>query len=198
MRQPASGFPDSEKSEYYREQIMLSLLTQAKKLFSSPANPSSVFTRAVSLAQRNAVFQPLPLRRNGENAMKYLHKELLKKFDPYGKRSELVHPKTGVRAGDILKVTYLDRSTVFGRVLGVKRGQNNLGTNILLRNRITKLGCEIRVPVFNPKIANIEILERPDTYLSRNKHFYVRNSKNDVGDIEAMIRKRDVEKAKSA
>lgn len=176
---------------------MLSLLTQAKKLFSSPAITNSSFTRSVALAQKNAVFQPLPLRRNGENAVKYLHKQLLKKFDPYGKRSELVHPETGVRAGDILKVTYLDRSTVFGRVLGVKRGQNNLGTNILLRNRITKLGCEIRVPVFNPKIANIEVLERPATYLPRNKHFYVRNSKNDVGDIEAMVRNKEGEKAKS-
>lgn len=177
---------------------MLGLLTQTKQLLASTAISRGLFCRGVSLTSSGAVFEPLPQRRNGESAVKFLHKQLLKKFDPLGKRSELVHPNTGVCAGDIIKVTYNDRSTVFGRVLGVKRGQNNLGTNILIRNRVTRLGCEIRVPVFNPVIANIEILEKPSTYLSRNKHFYVRNSKNDVGDIEAMIRNKESEKNKSA
>lgn len=155
------------------------------------------FARSLSLAPRKTIYAPLPKRRNGEAATAYLHKQLLQKYDPLGKRSELVNPKTGVRSGDSVKVTYTDRSTVFGRVLGVKRGQNNLGTNILLRNRITRLGCEIRIPVFNPRISNIEIIDRPDKYLPRNKHFYVRNSKNDVGDVEAMVKSKASEAKKA-
>lgn len=142
--------------------------------------------RSLSTAK---VFEPLPKKRNGQSAVLFLHQQLLKKHDPTGKRSALVDTKTGLRAGDIIKVTYLDRTNVTGQVIGIKRGQYNLGTNILLRNKINKLGCEVRVPLFNPNIRNIEVLHKPKKYMPRKKHFYIRNSKYDVGDVETFLRK---------
>ncbi|OBA20081.1 hypothetical protein METBIDRAFT_79382 [Metschnikowia bicuspidata var. bicuspidata NRRL YB-4993] len=131
-----------------------------------------------------AVYEPLPKKRNGKSAAEYLHQQLLKKYDPTGKRTALVSGPERIRTGDVIKVTYLDRSTVLGRVLGVKRGVNNVGSNILIRNKISKVGCEIRIPLFNPEIKNIEIVQKPEKYLPRNKQYYIRNTKYDVGDLE--------------
>lgn len=119
--------------------------------------------------------------------MQYLHKNLLDKYDPTGKRRALVDQNSGLRAGDIIRVTYLDKTNVVGQVIAIKRGVNNVGTNILIRNKINKLGVEVRIPLFNPKIRNIETLYKPEKYMPRRKHFYIRNSKYDVGDIEAFL-----------
>lgn len=134
------------------------------------------------------VFKPLPKKRNGLGATEFLHQQLLKKHDPHGKRLALVNGPNKLRAGDIIKVSYFDRTSVLGRVLGIKRGQNNIGTNILMRNRITKLGCEVRVPLYSPNIRNIEVIHKPETYLPRSKQYYIRNTKYDVGDLETFER----------
>lgn len=135
------------------------------------------------------VYEPLPKKRGGENAISYLHKQLVQKYDPTGKRRALVDSKTGLRAGDVIKVTYMDRTDVVGRVLGIKRGQNNVGTNILIRNKINRVGCEVRIPLFSPKLRNIEVLYKPKKYLSRAKQYYIRNTKLDVDDVEAYVKR---------
>lgn len=137
-----------------------------------------------------AVFEPLPKKRNGENVLSHLHKQLLNKYDPSGKRRALVDSKTGLRAGDVIKVTYLDRTEVAGRVLGIKRSVNSAGTNILIRNKINRVGCELRIPVFSPKLRNIEVLYKPEKYLARAKQYYIRGTKLDVvDDVEAFIKR---------
>ncbi|ODV80838.1 uncharacterized protein CANTADRAFT_46787, partial [Suhomyces tanzawaensis NRRL Y-17324] len=143
------------------------------------------------------VYEPLAKKRGGEDPISFLNKQLLQKYDPTGKRRALVHSKTGLRAGDIIKVTYLDRTDVVGRVLGVKRGENNVGTNILLRNKINRIGCEVRIPVFSPKLRNIEIVQRPKQYLPRAKQYYIRNTKLDVDDIEASIKRQNKKNRKA-
>lgn len=132
----------------------------------------------------SAVYEPLPKKRNGESILKFLHKELLKKHDPTGKRTELVSPG-GLRAGDVVKVTYNDRTTVLGQLIGIKRGNYNLGTNLHLRNKMNKIGVEMRVPLYNPNIKNIELVSLPNKYPSRKKHYYIRNNRLDVGDLES-------------
>lgn len=167
---------------------MLGLLSRTKHLILASRIKHSFSSREISQSAPKVVYEPLPKRRKGISPVKYLHQQLLKQYDPLGKRSALVDRKNGVRSGDTVKVTWTDRSIVFGRVLGIKRGEYNLGTNILIRNKITKLGCEVRVPVFSPKVANIEIVDMPEKYLPRQKHYYVRNTMYDVGDVEAAIR----------
>lgn len=118
-----------------------------------------------------------------------MHKQLIKKYDPVGKRAALVDQKTGLRSGDSIRVTYMDRTSVVGQVIAIKRSVNSVGTNILIRNRVHRVGCEVRIPLFNPNIRNIEVLNKPKKYLPRRKHFYIRNSKYDVGDVEASVKK---------
>lgn len=142
----------------------------------SPASPTSN-------ANFSAIFEPLPKKRSGENVLKFLHKELLKKHDPTGKRTALVSPG-GLRAGDVIKVSYNDRTTVLGQLIGIKRGNYNLGTNLHIRNKMNKIGVEMRIPLYSPNIKNIEIVSRPKTYPSRNKHYYIRNNRLDVGNLE--------------
>lgn len=119
----------------------------------------------------------------------YLNKQLIAKFDPTGKRRALVDQNNGLRAGDIIKVTYQDRTSALGQVLAIKRCQNNIGTNILIRNKFNKLGLEVRIPLFNPIVKNIEVLYKPKKYLPRRKQFYIRNSKYDVGELEAFLKR---------
>lgn len=145
-------------------------------------------TRSI-VTSTSRVFEPLPKKRNGKDAVSFLHSQLLQKYDPTGKRTALVNTSTGLRSGDIIKVTYLDRTNVTGQIIAIKRGQNNVGTNILLRNKINKLGCEVRIPLYNPNIRNIELVHKPKKYMPRKKHFYIRNSKYDVGDVETFLRK---------
>lgn len=145
----------------------------------------------MSTLELPTVFEPLPKRRNGEGVMPYLHRQLLQKHDPTGKRRALVeNSNTGLRAGDIIKVTYLDRSDVTGRVIGIKRGFLNLGTNILIRTKLNKVGSELRIPVYNPNIRNIEVLHKPTRYMPRTKQYYIREHKRyDVDDVEAFVKK---------
>lgn len=133
------------------------------------------------------MYEPLPKKRDGKGALEFLQEKLLQKYDPTGKRRALVGPN-GVRSGDVIRVTYQDRSVVVGRVIGVKRGHNNVATNIHIRNKLNKIGVEMRVPLYNPTIRNIEIVSKPETYLSRRKHYYIRNTKHDVEDLDEFIK----------
>lgn len=153
-------------------------------------------TNFLCVAAIPTVYEPLARKRNGTDIMQYLHKQLLQKYDPTGKRRALVDRSTGIRAGDIIKVTYLDRSDVVGRVLAVKRGEHNVGTNILIRNLINRVGCEIRIPVFSPRLRNIEVIYKPPKYLPRAKQYYIRNSKLDIDDLEAFLKRRVMSQSK--
>lgn len=144
------------------------------------------------------VFEPLPPKRNGEPVLPFLHKQLLDKYDSTGKRRALVDSKTGLKAGDIIKVTYLDRTDVIGRVIAIKRCQNSVGTNILIRNKINRVGCEIRIPLYLPKLKNIEVIHKPKQYLPRNKQYYIRNTKLDVNDLEEFVKRKNKNAAKQA
>ncbi|RCK64915.1 54S ribosomal protein IMG1, mitochondrial [Candida viswanathii] len=140
--------------------------------------------------QLPTVYEPLEIKRRGEPILEWVQRTLLKKHDPLGKRRDLVNRAMGLRAGDIIKVTYLDRSNVTGRVIAIKRGHLNLGSNILIRTIINRVGSELRVPVYNPNLRNIEVLHTPDRYMARSKHYYVREHRRlDVGDIEQFISK---------
>ncbi|RLV95233.1 54S ribosomal protein IMG1 mitochondrial [Spathaspora sp. JA1] len=141
------------------------------------------------------VFEPLPKKRNGQNVMEYLHKQLLKNHDPTGQRTKLINT---LHAGDIIKITYMDRSDVTGQIIAIKKGQYNLGGNILIRSKLTRVGSELRVPVFNPNIRFIERLEKPEEYLPGIKQYYIRETSQDVADIEARIKAKRAEELKQS
>ena len=121
--------------------------------------------------------------------MTFLKEQLLEKFDTRGNRRKLVdrNSEDRLRAGDIIRVHFRDRTNVLGQIIDINRC--GTATNLLLRNKITRLGCEMRIPIFNPSITNIEIVEKPKKYLARSKHYYIRNTRLDVQDLEVAIKK---------
>ncbi|EMG46344.1 Ribosomal protein, mitochondrial, large subunit, putative, partial [Candida maltosa Xu316] len=145
------------------------------------------------------VYEPLPKKITGKSVMQYVEEKLLSKYDPTGKRRALIrNNKEGLRSGDIIKVTYLDRSDVTGRIIAIKRSHNSIGSNILIRTKLNKVGSEVRIPVYNPNIRNIEVLEKPEKYLPRTKQYYIREtSRLDVDDVEAYIKRKTGEQQKT-
>ncbi|CAK9441749.1 uncharacterized protein LODBEIA_P56170 [Lodderomyces beijingensis] len=136
------------------------------------------------------VYEPLPRKLVGVSAMKYVQDHMLQKHDPTGRRRELLSSSSkGLRAGDIVKVTYMDRTDVTGRIIAIKRGRMNLGSSLLLRTKINKVGSEIRVPVYNPNIRLIERVYKPEKYMRARAHYFIRGTKFDVGDVEAFARR---------
>ena len=143
------------------------------------------------------VYEPLPPKRNGENIMHYVQKQMLAKHDPTGKRRALLDSLNGLRAGDMIKISFTNRNDVIGRIIAIKRGYMNLGSSILLRTKLGRVGSEIRVPVYNPNIRNIELLHKPEKYLPRRTQYYIREKRIDVGDVEAFVKRHQAEKEKA-
>ncbi|KAK6202781.1 putative ribosomal protein, mitochondrial precursor, large subunit [Scheffersomyces amazonensis] len=139
------------------------------------------------------VYEPLPKKRTGESVLAYLYQKMLNKYDPSGRRRIL--SKT-LRAGDVIRVTYLDRTDVVGRIIAIKRGDNNVGSNILIRNKLNKVGVELRIPLYSPKLRNIEVIQKPEVRLARNKQYYIRNTRLDVQDVESSMKRKEAKKIK--
>lgn len=140
-------------------------------------------TSCRNLGQKMIVYEPLPQLRNGKNLMEYMKEAQYQKFDKNGakrKALSLSNPER-VRADDIVTIVYKNQKPVTGQVLMVKR--NGLNSTILLRNKITGLGVEMNIPIYHPNILRVDVVRRPIAYKPRNRHYYIRNSRLDVGEI---------------
>ncbi|CAL9733335.1 large ribosomal subunit protein bL19m [Monosporozyma servazzii] len=127
--------------------------------------------------------------------------ELDSQLDPTGWRRNILKKKKtnegttqGVESGDIVRVTYdqskCSNDPFIGYVLSVDRKEVVQDASILLRNQITKTMVEMRVPIFSPLVEKIDILKKNDGKRRRNKHYYIRGTRLDVGNLEAKLRKR--------
>ncbi|SCU78088.1 LANO_0A02058g1_1 [Lachancea nothofagi CBS 11611] len=131
------------------------------------------------------------------NLLKQLsEKDLNDSLDPQKWRRELIstHNKDRLRAGDVVRVAYNSQKckydNLMGYVLSVDRKVLTQDASILLRNQYAKTFVEVRVPIFSPLIDRIDLIRRADGRRQRGKHYYIRNTKLDVGDLEAGMRKR--------
>ncbi|SCU87876.1 LAMI_0D07844g1_1 [Lachancea mirantina] len=117
-------------------------------------------------------------------------------LDPQGWRRKLIsgQPDETTRAGDVVRVVYdsnkCNYDNFVGYVLAVDRKSMTQDASLLLRNQVAKTFVEVRVPIFSPIIQRIDILRKSDGRRKRNKHYYIRGTKLDVGDLEAGLRKR--------
>lgn len=146
------------------------------------------FSRSFSSTASNAVkkmivYEPLPKLRNGIALMEHFKKGQYEKFDKSGaKRLALsLENKDRIRADDIVTIVYKNQKPVTGQVIMVKRA--GIASSVLLRNKITGLGVEMNIPVFHPNILRLDVVRRPASYKPRNRHYYIRNSRLDVGEI---------------
>ncbi|AWU74923.1 hypothetical protein CAS74_003283 [Pichia kudriavzevii] len=149
-----------------------------------------IFTRqisssAVACGKKMQVYEPLPKLRNGVNLMEHIKAKQYEKFDKTGlkRRAISLQNPERIRSDDVVTVVYKNQKPVTGQVIMVKR--SGLNSTILLRNKITGLGVEINIPIFHPNIIRLDIVRRPATYKPRNRHYYIRNSRLDVGEISA-------------
>ncbi|ODV93635.1 hypothetical protein PACTADRAFT_35394 [Pachysolen tannophilus NRRL Y-2460] len=133
------------------------------------------------------VYEPLPnAHKDGKPLMDVIRADQYKKLDPSGIKQKLLDSKnpTRLRSGDIVRINYKNniKPSITGMIIALNRA--GLESNLLLRNQVTKIGVELRVSVFNPIIERIDILRKPMTYRPRNKLYYIRNNRLDVGDLE--------------
>ncbi|KAH3679082.1 hypothetical protein WICMUC_001278 [Wickerhamomyces mucosus] len=125
---------------------------------------------------------------------KFTEKQL-EKLDPTFWRRDLIKPseRNGgsiLRPGDIVRVMYNTRNipTFTGQI--IKISKKNLDSNLLLRNLINKVGVELNVKLFNPLISRIDLVRKPNKYKLRNRQYYIRGNRLDVGDLDASLRKK--------
>jgi ribosomal protein L19 len=128
-----------------------------------------------------------PLTTTKKKVMDVFHQKQLAKLDPTGWRSELLK---NIRTGDVVRVMYTSRAIppFVGQVLALSKSQ--LDTNITLRNQVSKVGVEIKVKLFSPLVSRIDVVRKPHAYKKRNRQYYIRGNRLDVGDLEASLRKR--------
>ncbi|AGO10057.1 AaceriAAR067Wp [[Ashbya] aceris (nom. inval.)] len=138
-----------------------------------------------------------PIEQRARDVIKQISEAKLAQLDPQGIRRKMLSKaeKDCVKAGDIVRVMYdtakCNYGTIYGYVLSVDRGKIVEDSSLLLRNHIGKTSVETRVPVFSPLLARIDILRRGDPKRRRNKHYYIRNTRLDVGDLESSMRRRN-------
>lgn len=117
------------------------------------------------------------------------------KLDPNGWRRKIISKsKNSLNAGDVVRVVYdaekCSYDNFVGYVLSVDRKRLIQDASVLLRNQIAKTSVEVRVPIFSPLVERIDVLRKSDSRRKRNKHYYIRGTKLDVGDLEAGLRKK--------
>ena len=127
---------------------------------------------------------------------KIAKEELDSQLDPQGWRRALIKKNTPqtIESGDIVRVIYNQTKCSYdpfiGYVLSIDRKHLVQDASILLRNQISKTIVEMRVPIFSPLVERIDILKKNDGKRRRNKHYYIRGTRLDVGNLEAKLRKR--------
>lgn len=131
-----------------------------------------------------------------QNLVPILTQKNLEMLDPQGWKRKLVSKfgKDRLRAGDVVRIVYnknkCSHDDFVGYILSVSRKDLVQDSSLLLRNQIAKTAVEMRVPVFSPLVERIDLLRKFDGKRHRNKHYYIRDTKLDVGDLEAGLRKK--------
>lgn len=95
-------------------------------------------------------------------------------LDPTGERRKLFDPISdqGIKVGDIVRATFKNGDPFSGLCLNIR--QRGVDTAFLLRNRLTKVGCEMWVKVFSPNVAGVEIVQRTPKRKRRARLYYMR------------------------
>ncbi|CCD26624.1 mitochondrial 54S ribosomal protein bL19m NDAI_0I00550 [Naumovozyma dairenensis CBS 421] len=165
---------------------------------------NTIFNRCYQLPAINRkiipVYPPVEPRsyasKDGSLLDKLAKLDVENTLDPQGWRRTLLEKssKNSIKAGDIVRVTYdskkSDNDNFVGYVLSVDRKRFIQDSSLLLRNQIGKTYVELRVPLFSPLIERIDLLRQNKGLRKRNKHYYIRNTRLDVHDLEAGLRRK--------
>ncbi|EAS31124.3 mitochondrial 54S ribosomal protein IMG1 [Coccidioides immitis RS] len=122
-------------------------------------------------------------------------KDQLAVLDPTGERQNLFNKRNrqGAKVGDILRVTFKSGDPFAGVCLNIR--QRGIDTAFLLRNQLTRVGCEMWIKVYNPQVQAVEIVQRSEKRKRRARLTYMRQTKHDFGTVEGVVQKYLREKA---
>ncbi|KAK2756443.1 hypothetical protein FQN54_005336 [Arachnomyces sp. PD_36] len=109
-------------------------------------------------------------------------------LDPTGERAALFNRKNpeGAKVGDILRVTFKNGDPFAGVCLNIR--SRGIDTAFLLRNQLTKVGCEMWIKVHSPNVKGVEVVQRTTKRKRRARLYYMRQPKHDVGSVEGLVR----------
>jgi large subunit ribosomal protein L19 len=95
-------------------------------------------------------------------------------LDPAGERRALFDKKNrqGVKVGDILRVTFKSGDPFAGVCLNIR--SRGIDTAFLLRNKLTKIGCEMWIKLYSPNVEGVEIIQRTEKRKRRARLTYMR------------------------
>ncbi|EJS44498.1 img1p [Saccharomyces arboricola H-6] len=154
-------------------------------------------TYMVAVTKRKTIPVYPPVQRIASSQiMKQVAQSEMESLDPGAIRRQLISKKNKdrLKAGDVVRVVYNSSKCSYdafvGYILSVDRKQLAQDASLLLRNQIAKTAVEIRVPLFSPLIERIDLLRPHTSNRQRNKHYYIRGTKLDVGDLEASLRRK--------
>ncbi|ODQ82479.1 hypothetical protein BABINDRAFT_5440 [Babjeviella inositovora NRRL Y-12698] len=138
------------------------------------------------------VYEPLVKLREGKPVMDAVYHHQYAILDPTGMKRKLIDASDPdhIRAGDVITVKFKNRKRGFtGLLMGISRSRTD--TSLLLRNNITKLGVESRIPLFNPSVERVEVVTRNHRFRNKkSKLYFVRGTKFDVGtDLDQQLAK---------
>ncbi|GBF60963.1 54S ribosomal protein subunit [Trichophyton mentagrophytes] len=114
--------------------------------------------------------------------------EQLSILDPTGARKALFDPKNrqGAKVGDILRVTFKNGDPFAGVCLNIR--QRGVDTAFLLRNKLTRISCEMWVKAYSPNVVGVEVVQRTEKRKRRAKLTYMRKPAHDIGSVENIVR----------
>lgn len=139
---------------------------------------------------------PKPAVKNATLLKQLSEIDLKEKLDTDGWRFKLIdkHNKDCIKVGDVIRIIYNKEKCSYdnfvGYILSVDRKEQVQDASVLLRNQVSKVMVEVRVPLFSPLVERVDILKKSDGSRKRNKHYYIRGTKLDVGNLESKLRKR--------
>lgn len=139
---------------------------------------------------------PTPSVKNATLLKNLSSIDLKEKLDKDGWRFKLIdkHNKDCIKVGDVIRVIYNKEKCSYdnfvGYILSVDRKEQVQDASVLLRNQVSKVMVEVRVPLFSPLVERVDMLKKADGSRKRNKHYYIRGTKLDVGNLESKLRKK--------
>ncbi|PGH12976.1 ribosomal protein L19 [Helicocarpus griseus UAMH5409] len=108
--------------------------------------------------------------------------------DPTGERKALFDRRNhqSVKVGDVLRVTFKSGDPFAGVCLNIRA--RGLDSGFLLRNRLTRVGCEMWIKVFSPNVQSVEIVQRTEKRKRRARLYYMRHPRHDMGSVDGIVR----------
>ncbi|MCJ1369981.1 hypothetical protein MMC20_001193 [Loxospora ochrophaea] len=108
-------------------------------------------------------------------------------LDPTGSRTRLFSRSNpdAAKVGDILLTRFQMGEPFAGICMNIRR--RGVDTGILLRSQLTRVGTELWVKVYSPRVTGVEVVQRREKRARRARLYYLRKPKHDRGNLSGIV-----------